>query len=62
MLIPENDKLQRRAAHLSKNLPVTVYWEFACQQRKEVYSEMFEFKRVQFSIAVKRLVINKADY
>ena len=31
-------------------------------QRKEIYSVIFEIKRVQFSITVKRLVIDKADY
>ena len=56
------DKLQRRAARLSKNLTVTAYWELHAIQRKEIYTVIFEINRVQFSIAVKRLVIDKADY
>jgi len=56
------DKFQRRAA-LSKNLVVSIYWEYAIGvQRKEIYSIIFEIKRVQFFIAVKHLVIDKADY
>jgi len=56
------DKLQRRVAHLSKNLAVTANLYAISIQRKEIYSVIFGIKRVQFSIAIKRLVINKADY
>jgi len=63
------DKLQHRAVRLSKNLAIT-YWEFARHWRiakrnlfiKEYYllrKVIFEIKRVQFSITVKRLVIHK---
>jgi len=58
------DKLQHRATRLSKNLIVTVYWEFACHRRatKRNLLRNFLIKRVQFFIAIKRLIIDKDDY
>ena len=55
------NKLQRRAARLSKNLIVSIGNLHVIDiQREEIYTviEIFEIKRIQFSIAIKRLVID----